>query len=186
MNCRVMTIAIGTILVFAETAAAQSSDMLDQHIGAIDLRQKTVVSAVDTLARENGLRIAVGWENLGGDELRQANLNISLSGCRIRDALGAIFPAADIYEEVGAVHVVARESAPVLVKTYVVLDVLRAIGPGGADDLVNVIEGAVRSDDWADNGGRFHLQIQGGLLVAEQTPAGHEDIGRLIDVLRDA
>jgi hypothetical protein len=181
-----LLLATGMVFCCSYVASAQVAGMLDQHVGTMDLRERPLESAVQTLSRETGLHILVMWETLGDDDLRQARANVSFSACRARDALRAMFPKAEIYEDAGWIHVVAKESAPTATRAYPVADLLSLMGPGSTEALVELIEHTVRSDDWADNGGRFDLRMQGTLLVACQTPAGHEAVSCMLDLLRAA
>jgi hypothetical protein len=136
------------------------------------------------MSHETGLRIVVDWQSLGVDDLGVLQANISLNGCRLRDAIGALIPTAEVFSAPDGIHVVKPGAAPTGVRAYPIGDLAAKLGFDADDQLVRLIESHVRSDDWADNGGKFEISTRGNFLLVCETFEGHEEIERLLDMLR--
>jgi hypothetical protein len=183
IGCKVM-IAIGLTLGWCASARGEGPGRLDQRIGVFDFRHKTVAFAINALSRDRGVPIVVDWNSLGGERAGQETVNVAVGGCRLRDAIGAILPAAEVYEDENVVRVMGKEDGPAGVRGYAIGDLERRLGPGSGDEILRVIEECVEPDGWVDNGGKFGIGIQGSLLMAQQTIGGHEAIGRVLGMLK--
>ncbi len=53
-----------------------------------------------------------------------------------------------------------------------------------ADEIVEIIQGIVQPDSWADNGGPSSIEVYRGMLVITQTEEGHHDVEALLRQLR--
>lgn len=166
---------------------AGRADVLDRAVSHLEIHQADTKTAFEEIGRTAGVRILVPEAEAAEDRCIGARFD----GCTVRAALHVLFgPSLQACTIGEAISVDLDRNMPTETRSYSIADLIVAVAPqsrgDGAQMVVDLIEGYVRSDDWADNGGRFEIRTAGNSLEVRQTPEGHAAVRNFLELLRGA